>query len=430
MLHIKLQLASLILVLYLNFIYLWQTHYKNIKCSPYYDGLMLLAFFTTAFDGITAYTVNTPSFPLKLNLFLHFIFYILLLSFMVNTFYYIIDQCRIIPSKKRKLIFLLIPFIIALSIITIFMPKTQFIHGKNTNYSYGIPVFAVYITLQLYYILTFLVTILNRKNIREQKRVSFISFLAITGIIITIQAIYPELLISSLVPAFTLISLYISIEDPAIMKLERINENTVKSFATLVESRDLSTGDHIKRTQYYVKIIINKLLEKNVHRINLTKDFIENLINAAPMHDIGKISVPDAILQKPGKLTDEEFSIMKRHSAIGGDIIIETFKDLENKDFLAMSYKVALYHHEKWNGTGYPEGLKGTQIPFAARIMSIADVFDAVSADRCYRKALPLDVCFNIIKEGAGKDFDPELVKLFLDARKDIEEVYYKSKEK
>ena len=148
------------------------------------------------------------------------------------------------------------------------------------------------------------------------------------------------------------------------------------------------------------------------------------MLNAAPMHDIGKISTPDVILQKPGKLTPEEYEIMKQHAPRGGEIIMETFSRLDNPEFLKTAYYVARYYHEKWNGNGYPEGLDGEKIPLCARIMAIADVFDAVSAKRCYRDAMPLDQCFQIIEKGRGTDFDPDLVDVFLDAKEEIIKVY------
>ena len=142
------------------------------------------------------------------------------------------------------------------------------------------------------------------------------------------------------------------------------------------------------------------------------------------MHDLGKISTPDYILQKPGKLTDEEFEVMKKHAAKGGEIILDTFGGINDKEFLDIAYNVARYHHEKWDGTGYPDKLKGEDIPLCARIMAIADVFDAVSAPRCYRPALPLETCFKIIEDGMGKHFDPALAKLFLEQRDKVTEVY------
>ena len=147
-------------------------------------------------------------------------------------------------------------------------------------------------------------------------------------------------------------------------------------------------------------------------------------IMAAPMHDIGKISIPDSILKKPGKLDDEEFAIMKTHAAKGGEIIEKTFGHIGEDSYEKMAYKVARYHHEKCNGKGYPEGKAGEDIPLCARIMSVADVFDAVSAKRCYRDAMPISKCYEIIEEGRGRDFDPRIVHTFLDIKDRIEEVY------
>ena len=145
------------------------------------------------------------------------------------------------------------------------------------------------------------------------------------------------------------------------------------------------------------------------------------------MHDIGKIAIPDAILQKPGKLTAEEYTIMKTHAERGGNIIRHTFGHLGEDAYEEMAYEVARHHHEKWNGGGYPDGLTRKEIPLCARIMAIADVFDAVSAKRCYRDALPLKECFRIIEEGSETDFDPVMVEVFLDMKEKITIVYKNS---
>ena len=142
------------------------------------------------------------------------------------------------------------------------------------------------------------------------------------------------------------------------------------------------------------------------------------------MHDIGKIGIPDAILQKPGKLTDEEYTTMKQHPVIGGKIIKDTFGHLYNDDYESMAFQVARNHHEKWNGNGYPDGLSVTDIPLCARIMAVADVFDAVSAKRCYRDAMPLEQCYDIIQKGRGNDFDPDIVDVFLANKDKVEEIY------
>ncbi|MBQ9766131.1 MAG: HD domain-containing protein [Lachnospiraceae bacterium] len=203
--------------------------------------------------------------------------------------------------------------------------------------------------------------------------------------------------------------------------LKQFHKEMVMGFATLVENKDGSTGGHIKRTTTYVKLLAEELRNRGHYSEELTDEYLENLYRAAPMHDIGKISVPDVVLQKPGKLTDEEFEIIKQHTVSGGRIVKETFGHLENEDYTKMAYEVARFHHEKWNGKGYPDGLKEEEIPLCARIMAIADVFDAVSEKRCYRDAMPLEKCFSIIEEGRGQAFEPLLVDVFLDIRSQVE---------
>ncbi|MBQ5332323.1 MAG: HD domain-containing protein [Oscillospiraceae bacterium] len=195
------------------------------------------------------------------------------------------------------------------------------------------------------------------------------------------------------------------------------NQEMICGFATLVENRDENTGGHIKRTSIYAELLARELQRTEKYSDIITDEFIECLAMVAPLHDIGKISIPDSILCKPGKLTDEEFEIMKSHSAKGGEIIKGVFIHSSDENYKKMAYEVARYHHEKWNGRGYPEGLSGTDIPLSARIMAVADVFDAVSEKRCYRDAMPLEKCFDIISEGSGRDFDPILAEAFLNIR-------------
>ena len=234
----------------------------------------------------------------------------------------------------------------------------------------------------------------------------------------------PDSLISSIGTTMVLAGAYVNQENPAMKELTRYHDEMVIGFSTLIESRDSSTGGHVKRTTQYVKLLAEELRRRCYYSEILTKDYMSNLLKAAPMHDVGKIAVPDAILQKPGRLTPEEFEIMKLHAQKGGEIIQESFGRMGNEQYLEIACHIAKYHHEKWNGKGYPEGLKRKEIPLCARIMAIADVFDAVSADRCYRAALPLDECFEIIQEGSGQDFDPILAEVFLDLREEICRIY------
>ena len=429
---IKLQIGCLVLVLYLELIYIWQTTGKNAKvsCNPIFDALMMIVPSLIVFDGVTAWTVNHLEIvPVSLNLVLHAVFFILLSLFMLVMFLHTLSFIKGFPQKLifRFLIFL--PFIISVILILVFLPELEFIIGKKVNYSMGISVVVCYLVILLYFILIFVFTVRRIKYLEVRKRINVMSFLFISLLILISQIIFPEILISSLVPAFSLIALYINIEDPVLRRMENYNSEIVTSFATLVESRDSSTGSHVKRTKSYVKILLDEIKTNSLYSSIMTKDFEDKMMNAAPMHDIGKISIPDTILQKPGKLTDEEYSVMKKHSVLGGEIIQEIFKDMDDKEFLNIAYDVTRYHHEKWNGNGYPEGLSGKEIPFSARIMAIADVFDAISAKRCYRDAMPLDKCFAIIKEGKGVDFDPVLTDLFLNAREKVEKVCKESQE-
>lgn len=429
---IKLQIGCLVLVLYLELIYIWQTTGKNAKvsCNPIFDALMMIIPWLIVFDGVTAWTVNHLEIvPVSLNLVLHAVFFILLSLFMFVMFLHTLSFIKGFPQKLifRFLIFL--PFIISVILILVFLPELEFIIGKKVNYSMGISVVVCYLVILLYFILIFVFTVRRIKYLEVRKRINVMSFLFISLLILISQIIFPEILISSLVPAFSLIALYINIEDPVLRRMKNYNSEIVTSFATLVESRDSSTGSHVKRTKSYVKILLDEIKTNNLYSSIMTKDFEDKMMNAAPMHDIGKISIPDTILQKPGKLTDEEYSVMKKHSVLGGEIIQEIFKDMDDKEFLNIAYDVTRYHHEKWNGNGYPEGLVGKEIPFSARIMAIADVFDAISAKRCYRDAMPLDKCFAIIKEGKGVDFDPVLTDLFLNAREKVEKVCKESRE-
>ena len=429
---IKLQIGCLVLVLYLELIYIWQTTGKNAKvsCNPIFDALMMIIPSLIVFDGLTAWTVNHLDIvPVSLNLVFHAVFFILLSLFMFVMFLHTLSFVKGFPQKLifRFLIFL--PFIISVILILVFLPELEFIIGKKVNYSMGISVVVCYLVILLYFILIFVFTVRRIKYLEVRKRINVMSFLFISLLILISQIIFPEILISSLVPAFSLIALYINIEDPVLRRMENYNSEIVTSFATLVESRDSSTGSHVKRTKSYVKILLDEIKTNNLYSSIMTKDFEDKMMNAAPMHDIGKISIPDTILQKPGKLTDEEYSVMKKHSVLGGEIIQEIFKDMDDKEFLNIAYDVTRYHHEKWNGNGYPEGLVGKEIPFSARIMAIADVFDAISAKRCYRDAMPLDKCFAIIKEGKGVDFDPVLTDLFLNAKEKVEKVCKESQE-
>lgn len=204
-------------------------------------------------------------------------------------------------------------------------------------------------------------------------------------------------------------------------RIREIQQKTILGMAQMVESRDLSTGGHIKRTSDVVGIFAKKLLQSD---LGLDEHFLHLVVRSAPMHDLGKIGVDDAVLRKQGRFTDEEYSIMKRHSEIGYHMVKEILSGVEEDDFVSIAENVAHYHHEKVNGAGYPHGLKGEEIPIEARIMALADVFDALVSKRCYKEAFSYDKAFEIIENDAGTHFDEKLASVFISCRLELEDYY------
>lgn len=188
----------------------------------------------------------------------------------------------------------------------------------------------------------------------------------------------------------------------------------IVSLSALAESRDNETGAHIMRTQEYVKVLAEHLSQFEQHRMLLTPNYIELLYKSAPLHDVGKVGVPDSVLLKPGKLTDEEFEIMKGHAEIGAEALSIAEKQLGSSSFLRVAKEIALTHHEKWDGSGYPNQLSGEAIPLSGRLMALADVYDALISKRVYKPAFSHDRAKAIILEGRGKHFDPQIVDAFL----------------
>ena len=204
-------------------------------------------------------------------------------------------------------------------------------------------------------------------------------------------------------------------------RIGRIQNSIIVGMANLIEERDQSTGRHVKNTQTYVEMICRALKKKNLFPQTLTEEYIDHVIKAAPLHDVGKVKVPDAILQKPGKLTEEEFKTIQEHSRYGAEIIDGILGDVEDADYLDIARDIAHYHHERWDGTGYPDKLQGEDIPLCARIMAIADVFDALYEDRCYKKGIrPLRVTLGIIEESRGLQFDPVITDVFLELKEKL----------
>jgi len=196
---------------------------------------------------------------------------------------------------------------------------------------------------------------------------------------------------------------------------ELIQKVSIRALAHLTEIRDPETGNHILRTQSYVHQLALELRTHPRFKATLNNDYIHLLTRSAPLHDIGKVGIPDAILRKPGKLTAEEWAVMKTHAKLGSEAIEQAESEASGSiEFLKLAKEITHWHHEKWDGTGYPDGLAGDAIPVSARIMAVADVFDALISRRIYKAPIPLDEVLAIISAGKGRHFDPDIIDTFL----------------
>ena len=192
--------------------------------------------------------------------------------------------------------------------------------------------------------------------------------------------------------------------------------------ANIIENRDNNTGGHVKRTSDVIKIIVNEMLKRE--NAILDQQQAEDIVRAAPMHDLGKISIDSSILCKPERLTEAEYHMMKTHSETSGEMVQILLDGVEEQHFVDTAFNIARYHHERWDGKGYPEGLVGTMIPIEARIMAVADVYDALVSERCYKEAMSYDKAKEIMLQGMGTQFDPNMKKIFLDCCSKLEEYY------
>lgn len=429
--YCKMQIICLLVLLYVGYIFVREGYYLNritgrSTCNRMFDILFLFAELSVLFDGITACTVNfTEQVPRGLNLALHLGMFLSYDIYAILLFLYWLSATIGIPKRMRAKVVCLLLGVIAIVLTIVFLPELDFVKGTYTDYSMGRSVYASYACIAVYWLLTIVLVIMNYRYIPKNKMRALATTLVCVIFILLLQAAVPECLVTGMAITLITISIYLNMENPTIHGLEHYQHEMVMGFATLVENKDDNTGGHIRRSSAYAVLIAKKLRKNEKYRDVITRDYLDNLEQSAPMHDIGKIGIPDAILQKPGRLTPEEFDKMKEHPVIGGKIIQDTFGHLYNGEYESMAYQVAMYHHEKWNGKGYPKGLSGTDIPLCARIMAVADVFDAVSAKRCYRDAMPLQECYEIIENGRGSDFDPDIVDVFLVNKENVEEIYY-----
>ncbi len=196
-------------------------------------------------------------------------------------------------------------------------------------------------------------------------------------------------------------------------RVSGMQSGMITFMAEVVENRDDNTGGHIRRTAAYVEQIAKELKRQGAYPEILSDRYMKDMIVAAPLHDIGKIHIPDAVLNKPGRLSDDEFAIMKTHTTAGEELLKRAREELGESGYLNTAVEMAAYHHEWWNGRGYPYGISGEEIPLCARIMAVADVFDALTSKRCYKDAMLVEKAYAIIREESGTHFDPAVAEAF-----------------
>ncbi len=431
MLHYKLQIGCMVIVMLVLVLYFRERHeQKNVKRMMCFERLLLFSLLYFVLDIATVYTVNhLDTVPVVVNNVLHLLYLWVIDRCLLDVFLYVATMLEvpITSNKWKRLVFL--PHYAGCLVMLLGISGIEYIEGTISNYSMGISVTVCYTMVVYYLCLAYYVWIKYKDNLPKRSRVNFLICVPVFMGAIAIQMIFPDALITSLAITSIILVAYCAMENAASSELIQYHEEVIYAFAEVIEGRDGSTGEHVKRTVAYVQIIADALKENGIYAESLDCEYLDFLLRAAPMHDFGKIAVTDMVLQKPGRLTSDEYEVMKTHTVRGADMIKASLASLEEPGYITIAWQVARHHHERWDGSGYPDGLYGENIPLCARVVAVADVFDAVSQDRCYRGAMSLDESFAIIEQGAGTQFDPLIAKVFLQVRDKVEAVFYQFQE-
>ncbi len=332
-------------------------------------------------------------------------------------------------QKKIGIIYLSVSFLVEV----ISAPFGAIFYFNDEGYFRGnlFILYELFYFISLGYLVVCMIIVGNRFKKRDFSTVIMILVILVAGIIP--MAIY-KINVTYLAIAIAASLCYIYYNDLVQLdiKTELINNqekmtsmqtHMISGLANVIENRDMDTGEHIVRTSMLVRMLSEYARIDGVYLDQIDDKFIDLIYTLAPMHDVGKIIIPDNILKKPGKLTSEEFEIMKKHSAVGGDVVKEVLSGITDEQYLSFAADLSTYHHEWWDGSGYPKGLRCEEIPLCARIMAIADVYDALISERCYKKAMAPEEAFKIIESESGTHFDPVLVKVFLRHKKEFKNV-------
>ena len=436
-----------ILVGILLFISISLRHIVNEKVKKGFKAIVILNIvmaaahiFTMALEGVTGPTKHVV-YSVSLFVFYFMSFTVLVASGVEIMFYLNLEKYRKVFLKVVAI------FWGFYSILLILTPFTGFLytisadnilsHGKFYNLGLGFQV-VLYVNSVLY-------LLINYRTIKREHIVFLLTFMLFPQIMQFIQMGVHNIALTNTGYTLSFLVMFIhsnqrleenldnieyqleakdtELQDRIVeiehSKLEfiKMQNHTIESLSNLVENRDEDTGEHVRRTREYVELLAVQLMKNNHYTDILTPRYVRFLKRAAPMHDIGKIVVPDAILKKPGRLTPEEFQLIKNHAPEGGRIIHEILDGYEDPEYIQITADIATHHHEKWDGSGYPDGLKGDAIPLSARIMAIADVFDALVSPRIYKSPMSYEEAFSLIKENIGIHFDPIIAQEFLNIK-------------
>lgn len=355
MLLYKLQIGC-IMILLLIFISYEMDKIKqgNPKKLKLFDVMLIINLINMILDLATVYTVNhleTVS-PL-VNRLLHLGFLLSIDGAIFIFFYYILTITEWIQEQDkwhRGLVWM--PLLINCGILIGNINTLEYRFGEMSNYSMGISAYTCYITASVYVLLMIVIFFRRWHYIESDKRRILGITLGTVVVILLFQMVKPDLLVTCLGCTVIVVMIYANMENPAKNRLDQYHDELMQGFANIIESRDGSTGGHVKRTTAYVNLLAIELRKHGYYKEILTKDYILNMTKAAALHDIGKIATPDEILKKPGRLTQEEYEIMKEHSVEGGRLIREALAKLGDEDYIDMACEVAMYHHERWDGKG------------------------------------------------------------------------------
>ena len=335
---------------------------------------------------------------------------------------------------KNKMKYIIISFSFMFLIEVISSPFGWIFYFDESGYHRGnlFLIYEIFYIFSLAYLLITMIIVGKRFQNRDLMTIIMILVIIVAGII---PMVFFRINITYLAIAIAAALCYIyyndlvqqDIQSMLIINQEKISsmqEHMISGLASVIESRDLETGKHITRTRAYVKILAEDAIKDGVYQDIIDEHFISLMYTLSPLHDLGKIVIPDNILRKPGKLTAEEYEIMKNHAKAGGEVVKQVLNGITDEEYLKFAQDIAVSHHEWWDGSGYPSGTKGEEIALSARIMAIADVYDALVSERCYKKPIPHEEAVKIIESESGTHFDPKLVDVFLhhqDEFKDVE---------